>query len=134
MPVKASDQTRSARACSRLARRRPTRERGKTVTRSAWRLRAALAAVAWCTVAMGLYAIVRVAQSLIFDEPDPALVIWSEHAGFFWRTWTAIYVGGMAAFITWLLAARDAPRVASFLERALPVAAAMLAAQALLVP
>jgi len=99
-----------------------------------WRLRASLAAVAWCTVAMSLYAIVRVAQSLIFAEPDPALVIWSEHAGFFWRTWTAIYVGGMAAFITWLLAARDAPRVAAFLARALPVAAGILAAQALLVP
>jgi hypothetical protein len=97
-------------------------------------VRAALAVIAWCTVAMSLYAIVRIAQSLIFQQPDPALVIWSEHAGFFWRTWTSIYVGGMAAFITWLLAARDAPRVASFLARALPIAAAMLAAQAILVP
>ena len=105
-----------------------------TVSDGAWRLRAALAVIAWCTVAMGLYAIVRVAQSLIFVEPDPALVIWSEHAGFFWRTLISVYVGGMAAFITWLLTGREALRVASFLARALPVAACMLAAQALLVP
>ena len=97
-------------------------------------VRSALAAIGGCTAAMAVYAIVRVGQSLVFDEPDPALVIWSEHAGFFWRTWTAFYVGGMAALITWVLAARHAPRVASFLARALPIAAALLAAQALLVP
>jgi hypothetical protein len=99
-----------------------------------WRVRGGLALVAGCTAAMALYAIVRVAQALIFDEPDPALVIWSEHAGFFWRTWTVGYMGGMAALLTWMLAGRDAPRVAALLVRALPIAAAALAAQAILVP
>ena len=99
-----------------------------------WRVRGGLAVAAGCSAAMGLYAIVRVGQKLVFDEPDPALVIWSEHAGFFWRTWTVIYVGGMAALLAWMLAGRDAPRVASTVVRALPIAAAMLAAQAILVP
>jgi hypothetical protein len=99
-----------------------------------WRVRGGLALVAGCTAAMALYAIVRVAQSLIFVEPDPALVIWSEHAGFFWRTWTVGYMGGMAALLAWMLAGRDAPRVAALLVRALPIAAALLAVQAILVP
>ncbi len=99
-----------------------------------WRVRAGLALVAGCTVAIALYAIVRVAQALIFSEPDPALVIWSEHAGFVWRSLTVAYVGGMAALLTWMLAGRDAPRVAAFLAGAVPVAAAALAAQAILVP
>jgi len=101
---------------------------------SGWRVRGALAVVGGCTAAIALYAIVRLAQALIFVEPDPALVIWSEHAGFFWRTWTVVYVGGMAALLTWMFAGRDAPRVAAVLARALPLAAGALAAQAILVP
>jgi hypothetical protein len=97
-------------------------------------VRLGLAVVALCTTAAGLYAIVRVAQALLFPEPDPALVIWSEHAGFFWRTWTVLYLGGMAGFFAWIASARDAGRVARVLARALPVASALLAAQAILVP
>jgi hypothetical protein len=97
-------------------------------------VRGALAMAGGCTAAMALYAIVRVGQALIFTEPDPALVIWSEHAGFFWRTWTVLYMGGMAALVTWMLAGRDAPRVTDVLTRALPAAAGLLAAQAVLVP
>lgn len=99
-----------------------------------WQVRAGLAVVAACTTAAGLYAIVRVAQSLIFPEPNPALVIWSEHAGFFWRALTVGYVGGMAAFLAWMASAHHAARVAALLARALPIAAALLTAQALLVP
>jgi hypothetical protein len=102
--------------------------------RERWQVRAALSIVAGCTVATGLYAVVRVVQSLVLTEPDPALVLWSEHAGFFWRALTVGYLGGMAAFLTWLASARSAARVAALLVRALPVAAALLAAQALLVP
>ena len=99
-----------------------------------WQVRAGLSAVAACSTAAGLYASVRVAQALIFTEPDPALVIWSEHAGFFWRALTVGYVGGMVAFLTWIASARSAPRVAEVLARAVPVAASLLAAQAILVP
>lgn len=97
-------------------------------------VRLALALVALCTTATALYAVLRVAQAVIFPEPDPALVIWSEHAGFFWRSWTVMYMGGMAAFLTYLASARHASRVTALLLRALPVSAALLTAQALLVP
>lgn len=97
-------------------------------------MRAALAAIALCTTSAALYGLVRVGQSLIFNEPDPAMVIWSEHAGFFWRMWIVLYVGGTSAFVTWLASARHAQRIASILTRALPAAAAILAAQAILVP
>ena len=97
-------------------------------------VRAALALVAACTTAAALYAILRIVQALIFPEPNPALVIWSEHAGFFWRVWTVFYLGGMSAFLTWLASLRHAGRVASILAAALPAAALLLAAQGLLVP
>ena len=97
-------------------------------------VRLGLAVVAACTTAAALYALVRVAQALIFPEPDPALVIWSEHAGFFWRALTVGYVGGMAGFVTWLASAKHAARIAHVLGRAVPLAAALLTAQALLVP
>ena len=97
-------------------------------------VRLGLAVVAACTTAAGLYAILRLAQALIFPEPDPALIIWSEHAGFFWRVWTVFYLGGMSALLTWLATRRHATRVASFLGYALPASALLLAAQAMLVP
>ena len=102
--------------------------------REPWQVRVGLSAVAACTTAAGLYALVRIAQSLLFAEPDPALVIWSEHAGFFWRALTVGYVGGMVGFVTWLASARHAQGVAAVLARAVPIAAALLAAQGLLVP
>ena len=97
-------------------------------------VRLGLALVAACTTAAALYALLRLAQALIFAEPDPALVIWSEHAGFFWRALTVGYAGGMVGFVTWLVSARHAGRVAVVLARAVPIAAALLAAQGLLVP
>jgi hypothetical protein len=104
------------------------------VAREPAAVRLGLALVAMCTSATALYAVVRVVQALVFPEPDPALIIWSEHAGFFWRSWTVAYVGGMAAFLAYLASARHAPALASFLARAVPFAAALLTAQALLVP
>ena len=97
-------------------------------------VRLGLAFVAACTTAAALYAVVRVAQALIFREPDPAQVIWSEHAGFVWRVLTVGYVGGMVGFVTWLASARHAGRAAAVLARAVPFAAGLLAAQGLLLP
>lgn len=98
------------------------------------RVRLALAFGAACTTATGLYAVLRVAQAILFPEPDPALVLWSAHAGFFWRAWTVAYVGGMAAVLAWLASAQRPERVARALARAVPAATALLAVQAALVP
>ena len=97
-------------------------------------VRAALAAIAVCSTAMAVYALLRVAQKVLFPEPDPALVLWSEHAGYFWRAWTAFYVGGMAGFVAWIAAGRDAARTARVLASALVVSALLLAAQGLFLP
>ena len=104
------------------------------MSREHTRVRLGLSVVAGCTAATALYAILRVGQALLFREPDPALVLWSEHAGFFWRVLTVAYVGGMVACLAWLASERHTSLMASFLVRALPAAAALLAAQAILVP
>jgi hypothetical protein len=98
------------------------------------RVRLALAALTGLTTSLVLYPIARVVSMWIAPEPDPALVLWSEHAGFFWRSWMAAYAGGMAAFVGWILAGRDAGRLARALSRAVVVGAALLAAQALFSP
>jgi hypothetical protein len=97
-------------------------------------VRLGLATIAACATATGLYGVLRVAQALLFKEADPALVIWSEHAGFFWRVLTVGYVGGMIGLVTWLLSARHAQRVARVLVKVVVIAAALLAAQGVLVP
>jgi hypothetical protein len=104
------------------------------MTRVRVRVRFALAAIAGLTTTVFLYAALRMVQALILKEPDPALVIWSEHAGFFWRSWTAIYAGGMIGFIAWLAAGRDAPRTARVLATSVVVAAFLILVQGVLVP
>lgn len=98
------------------------------------RVRLALAAIAACVTSTALYAVLRVAQKLLFTEPDPALIVWSAHAGFFWRAWTSVYVGGMVGFVAWVAAGRDAARTARVLATALVVATLLIVAQGILVP
>jgi hypothetical protein len=78
--------------------------------------------------------VLRIAAALHGAEADPALVIWSPHAGFFWRAWTASYIGGMAAILAYGAAGRDLGRTARTLAAFVPVAAVLVAAQGLLVP
>lgn len=98
--------------------------------------RLGLALVAALESAIVLYAFTRVVQARFMKEPDPALVIWSEHAGFFWRGWTVAYVAGMVAFATWMLAKRDQDqnRVARWLATGVVVSTLAIAAQGLFVP
>ena len=119
----------------------PTRERdasGGPATEErvapATTVRAALAVVAACTSAIALYALLRIAQKLLFPEPDPALVLWSEHAGFFWRAWTAAYVGGTGGFVAWIASGRDVSKTARVLASSIVVSALLVVAQGVLVP
>jgi hypothetical protein len=98
------------------------------------RVRLALAVVAACVASAALYAVLRIVQKLLFSEPDPALVVWSAHAGFFWRAWTSVYGGGMLGFVAWVAAGRDATRTARVLATALVVAALLIVAQGVLIP
>jgi hypothetical protein len=81
--------------------------------------------------AVASYALIRLAQGLVFGDPDPALVLYSEHAGYFWRMWIAGFFGGMVA-ITLLVT--DPARVVRALPGAVVLAVVLLVAQAVLVP
>lgn len=97
-------------------------------------IRAALSLMAGCVTATGLYALVRGIQFLAFREPNPATVIWSAHAGFFWRIWIVSYAGGMASILAWTLAGRDPSRVARVLLGAVGVATGLIVLQGLFLP
>ena len=91
--------------------------------------------IAWgLAVAVGAYAVVRSLQFVLYAEPNPASVVWSAHAGYFWRVWTVCYAGGIAAFVALLVARQHVERCARALGPAVAVVAALLALQAALVP
>jgi choline-glycine betaine transporter len=98
----------------------------------AQRLRLAL--IAGCLTAVALYGLLRVVQLVLFPEPNPATVIWSAHAGYFWRAWTVAYTGGMAAFVAYLASGRAPGRVARVLGAALVPCAVILTVQAVFFP
>jgi len=93
-----------------------------------------LAFQASCVAAAGLYAILRVLQSLLFQEPNPATVIWSAHAGYFWRAWTVSYAGVMVGFVVFAAAKRHEAEVCRALRVALYVASGLILVQGLWVP
>ena len=92
-------------------------------------------AVAWgLVVAVGAYAVVRAIQCLVYPAPDPAALVWSAHAGFFWRAWTVAYFGGVAAFVTFVVARGRNGAAARALAPAIAVAVTLLALQSALLP
>jgi len=91
--------------------------------------------LAWgLVVAVGAYAVVRSIQFALYPDPNPAAVVWSAHAGYFWRVWTVAYGGGLAAFIVLPVARRHVEGCARALGPAVGIAAALLALQAALFP
>jgi hypothetical protein len=98
------------------------------------RVAAAVAAGWGAVVAVAAYAVVRGIQFFVYPDPNPATLVWSAHAGFFWRCWTCAYAGGFAAFIAYLMARARPEGAARTLAPAVAVAAAMLAAQTAILP
>jgi H+/Cl- antiporter ClcA len=95
----------------------------------------ATVAIAWgLVVAVGAYAIVRAIQSLLLSDDNPAALVWSPHAGFFWRIWTVVYVGGFAAFVAFVVAQGRRTAAARMLAPAVAIAAALLALQSVFLP
>ena len=94
----------------------------------------AAVSIAWgLVVAVGGYAVARVVQRLVSTEPDPATLVWSAHAGFFWRSWTVAYAGGMAAFVV-LVAPHRSGAAARALAPGIAIAAGLLVLQTLFFP
>jgi hypothetical protein len=91
--------------------------------------------LAWGLVAAVVaYALLRAIQVLRSSEANPAVVVWSPHAGFFWRAWTAAYIGGMAATMAALVSRGRVEAVARALTPAVAVAAGLLALVTALFP
>src|ERR1700752_4229680 len=59
----------------------------------AWNVVLAVSLAWGLAVAVGVYAFMRAVQVLLQPDPDPAQVVWSIHAGYVWRAWTAAYAG-----------------------------------------
>jgi len=85
-------------------------------------------------VAVAAYALTRSVQACLVAEPDPATVMWSAHAGFFWRALNSGYAGGMAAFVLFVAIRGRESAAARALAPAVVVAAALLGLQGLLLP
>jgi hypothetical protein len=100
----------------------------------ALRVRLALALQGACVAAVGLYAILRLVQALLYKEPNPATVIWSLHAGYFWRAWTVSYMGAMVGFATFAAAKRHEGAVCRALLWGLGAAAGLIVVQGVFVP
>jgi hypothetical protein len=97
----------------------------------------ALAAVsfAWgLVIAVGAYAVMRALQFAFAPEPNPKQLLWSVHAGYFWRVLTVGYAGGIAAFVVLLVGRERVETLARALAPAIGIAAALLALQAALFP
>jgi len=96
---------------------------------------AIITSLAWgLVVAVAGYAVIRSGEVLLGTDPDPAKVGFSLHAGFFWRSLTMLYAGGITSFVAWA-ASRGHPHAAARgLVAAIPIATALLALQALFFP
>jgi hypothetical protein len=87
-----------------------------------------------CVVAVGAYVVVRGIQFFVYPDPDPAMLVWSAHAGFFWRCWTCAYAGGIAAFVAYLGSRARFDLSVRALGPAIAVVALLLAAQVTFLP
>ena len=98
-------------------------------------LLAATIAFGWggCVAAIA-YAVVRFIQFFLYPDPNPATLVWSAHAGFFWRCWTCAYAGCLAGFIAFVGARRSPAGAARSLVGAVAVAGAILAVQTAMFP
>ena len=98
------------------------------------RLRLGLGFMGACVASVALYGVLRVVQSRLFPEANPATVIWSAHAGYFWRVWTVSYAGTMAGFAAFGAAGRSPERVARVLLRLLTATTVVIVTQGIMVP
>jgi hypothetical protein len=91
--------------------------------------------LAWgLVVAVGAYALVRTLQFFVYPDPNPATLVWSAHAGYFWRALTVAYAGGIAAFVAFPILRTRPDAGVRALAPAIAVAGALLLLQVLFFP
>jgi hypothetical protein len=87
-----------------------------------------------CVVALGAYAAVRTVQFFAYPDPNPAALVWSAHAGFFWRCWTCAYAGAIAAFVVYVWVKVHPEGALRALPPAIAITAGLLALQTVFLP
>jgi hypothetical protein len=95
----------------------------------------AAVSLAWgLVIAVAAYAVVRAIQFFVYPDPNPATLVWSAHAGYFWRAWTVGYAGGIAAFVAYPIVRSALDRSTRLLGPAVGAAAALLILQSVFLP
>ncbi len=103
-------------------------------TAASRRVEASVAAILALASVTFLYAAVRVAQAILFPEPNPALIVWSTRIALFWRIGLVVYASLMLVPMALRWARRDLVGACRAAAWAIPVAAAALAFQSAVFP
>jgi hypothetical protein len=93
-----------------------------------------VAAVNAILAIVATYAVLRVCDVFLKDEPDPATVVWSVHIAMFWRLGIGIYVAGMVAFAVFLLARANLVVATRVTMALVPIVGALIALQGVFLP
>ena len=97
-------------------------------------MKAAIAAVSALLVAVALYPTLRGIQLLLYPEANPATVVWTAHAGYFWRVWICAFGGALAGLVVFSLGEPARARLVRALPMCAAVACALLVLQAVFLP
>ncbi len=98
------------------------------------RSRLAVSAIAAVLTTVVVYAVLRAFAALFGHEPDPALVIWSEHAAMFWRLGIGAYAAGAAAFCVFLATGASPEATTRWVLRAVLPVAVLVTLQGVFLP
>jgi hypothetical protein len=96
--------------------------------------RLAFALALGLTVAVFAYSAVRIVDVVLFPEPNPVVVVWTDRSRFIWRAAIAAYLGGASVFGGVRLAHQTSEQASKWLERAVIIAAVCLLGQSVFVP
>lgn len=80
------------------------------------------------------YAAVRIMDVVLFPEPNPVVVIWTDRSRFLWRALIAMYLGGASVFGGYSLAVRNPEAAPSRLSRVVLLAGVCLLGQTVFAP
>ena len=93
-----------------------------------------VAAVFGLAIAAIAYAAVRILDVVLFPEPNPVVIIWTDRSRFIWRVLIASYLGGAGAFGGYSLALRTPETIFTYTERLVLLAGSCLLLQTVLAP
>ena len=93
-----------------------------------------IAAVFGLAITAIAYAAVRVLDVVLFPEPNPVVVIWTDRSRFIWRVLIAAYLGGAGAFGGYGLASRTPETIFIYTEKLVLLAGTCLLLQAVFAP